>query len=721
MEVRQKLFCLALLLIPLGGLGGQAWADNIITISSTEGAPDDEVTVSIGLTNTDAVASLQVSIPLDENLTLVEGSGQKGSRCSSHSLTVGVKDGVLNVLVYSLSMAAITGNSGEVASFRLKLGNNPTTVALTPSKTVLTSSSGLPVEASAVGGEVTIRCAKAQYSTMEVDFGAVPICSTYQDTVTVTNVGNDDLTLTDLVFSDINVFSSTTSLPLTLEPGASQDLNITYAPVERGSISKTLKVECNSISKLNTIRLKAQPFAVNELHIQDASGISDEEVTVTMSMNNMDAVSGYQVEFQMPEQLEYVANSFGASSQGGESRWQDHVAVASVNNGTLRIIVYSPTDKPFTGEDGVIGSFRVKLVGRYGTELTPSKTVLSATINNSVENVVSAVYGGYIDIQSPTISTDDVLDFGAVPVTEACEQTFTISNSGSAPLTVSRILFNNENLSVSETLPLVVPSGDNRDITVVYGSVEQTAFEATMQIYSNDPDLRLREVTVRGSRFAPNYISIATNDVSAGDNLKVEVSVDNYDPMTGLQFDLTYPGQYFESFDNNVTLTARATGMTVIARQIDANTLRYFCYFLSGGSVAAGSGEVMTIQLKPKNNVIGGSYSVSLSNITFGTTDMANKYAGDETLQSMFEAEDFLLGDVNDNGEIDIGDAVCIVNYLVNKQNTTFNAAAADLNGNNQIDIGDAVMIVNILVGKDNDTAAPVMDIEETTNERDPD
>lgn len=706
----------SLLLLALLSLGMGAWADNVVTISTTEGAPGDEVMVSVSLTNTDAVSSLQVSIPLDENLTLVDGSGQKGTRCSSHSLTVGVKDGVLNVLVYSLSMAAITGNSGEVASFRLKLGNNPTTVALTPSKTVLTSSSGLPVEASAVGGEVTIRCAKAQYSTMEVDFGAVPICSTYQETVTVTNVGNDDLTLTDLVFSDINVFSSTTSLPLTLEPGASQDLNITYAPVERGSISKTLKVECNSISKLNTIRLKAQPFAVNELHIQDASGISDEEVTVTMSMNNMDAVSGYQVEFNLPEQLQYVENSFALSD-----RKQDHTSIASLNGTTLRIIVYSPNDKPLTGNDGVIGTFRVKLIGRYGTELTPSRTVLSATINNSVENVVSAVYGGYIDIQSPTISTDDVLDFGAVPVTEACEQTFTISNFGSAPLTVSRILFNNENLNVSETLPLVVPSGENRDITVVYGSVEQTAFEATMQIYSNDPDLRLREVMVRGSRFAPNYISISTNDVSAGDNLKVEVSVDNYDPMTGLQFDLTYPGQYFESFDNNVTLTARATGMTVIARQIDANTLRYFCYFLSGGSVAAGSGEVMTIQLKPKNNVVGGSYSVSLSNITFGTTDMANKYAGEETLQSMFEAEDFLLGDVNDNGEIDIGDAVCIVNYLVNKLNSVFIEVAADLNGNNQIDIGDAVMVVNILVGKDNDTAAPVMDIEETTNERDPD
>ena len=154
-------------------------------------------------------------------------------------------------------MAAIAGNSGEVASFRLKLGSQPQSVSLTPSKTVLTNGSGTSVEATAESGMVTTRCAKAQYSTMEVDFGEVPIRDTYTQTVTVTNVGNDDLTISNLEFSDINVFSTTTTLPLTVAPGDSKELNITYEPVERGSISKTMKVSCNSVSKLNTITLKA--------------------------------------------------------------------------------------------------------------------------------------------------------------------------------------------------------------------------------------------------------------------------------------------------------------------------------------------------------------------------------------------------------------------------------------------------------------------------------
>ena len=82
-----------------------------------------------------------------------------------------------------------------------------------------------------------------------------------------------------------------------------------------------------------------------------------------------------------------------------------------------------------------------------------------------------------------------------------------------------------------------------------------------------------------------------------------------------------------------------------------------------------------------------------------------------------------LMGDVNDSGLIDIGDAVCIVNHLVNKTNTVFKDQLADLNGNDDIDIGDAVMIVNILVGKTGGSAAPLMTTEEelqTTGNHEP-
>ena len=689
---KYRLYLLLTLLLCFG-MGVRA--DNIVMVSSAEGSPGDEVTISIGLQNTDAVAMMQVCIPLDENLTLVEGSGQLGSRCAGQSLTVGVKDGELNVIVYSMLMTAISGNSGDVASFKLKLSNQPVTVPLTPSKMVLTSPAGQSLDTSMESGHVTIRCAKAQYGTMEVDFGAVPIHSTYQRTVTVTNVGNSDLTITDLMFSDIMTFSSTTILPQTITPGASRQLNITYAPEERGSISKTLNVECNSISKLNTIRLLAQPFAVNELHIQPASGISDEEVTISMSMNNMDAISGYQVEFDLPEQFEYVDNSFELSS-----RKQDHVGLASLNGNKLRLIAYSGTGKPFTGNDGVIGTFKVKLVGRYGTKLTPTKTVLSATINSKVENVVSAVYGGQITIQSPQINCNNSLAFGAVSVTEACEKVFTIRNYGSAPLTISRIVFNNEALSIKESLPLVLPTYGNTNVTVVYSSVEQKAFEATMNIYSNDPDQRMKVVTVSGSRFAPNYMAVSTPDVATTGNLTIEISLNNYDAITGIQFDVQYPTQY-EVFDGNFSVSGRATGMTAATRQIDEQTLRCFCYSLAGAGVEAGSGKVMTLKLRPVgDNALAGNYHVSVSNVKLGTSELTDKYAGGN-LQTSFNVLEVLMGDVNSDGDVTAQDASLVLQAVAAKiELSAIQRHAADVNNDGDITAQDASLILQYVAGK---------------------
>ena len=619
-EISVKTIILSLLLC----FGMGARADNVVTISSPQGAPGEEVSVSISLTNSDAVSSLQVSIPMDENLTLVEGSGQLGSRCSGHSLTVGINDGALQVFIYSMNMAAISGNSGEVATFKVKLGNQPKTVSLSPTKTVLMNTSGMPVTASTENGSVTIKSAKAEYSMMEVDFGEVPIRSTYTKTVRVTNVGNADLVISSLEFSDVNVFSTTTTLPLTVSPGGSGELNITYVPVNRGSIERTLKVGCNSSSKLNTIKLKAQPFAVNELHVQPVSGISDEEVTVPMTMNNMDAISGYQVEFVMPEQLEFVEGSFALSD-----RKQDHTSAVSLNEGVLRIIVYSQNDKPLTGDDGEIGSFKVKLVGRNSVELKPSKAVLSATIDNKVENVISAVYGGQVTISSPRISTDNSLDFGAVSITENAEKTLTVRNYGSAPLTISRVVFDSEDFSIKESLPITIETYRSQSLTVVCNSVEQTSFETKMQIYSNDPDLRMKEVKVTGSRFAPNYFTISTPDVTIEENLSINISVNTYDAISGVQFDLVYPEQYYEPFDDNFILEDRAKGMTVTSRQTSSNTLKYFCYFLSGGSIAAGEGKVLTIQMKPKGESVPvGTYKVNVKDIKLGTSELADKYAG---------------------------------------------------------------------------------------------
>ena len=620
-----------LITICLAALGLYGYADNVVTIGSASGAPGDEVTVSVSLANTDNIAALQLLIPMDEELTYVDGSAALTDRCPSQSVTAGVKDGELSLMIYSMGMTAFTGTEGDVATFRLKLGNLPKNITLSASKLILTDTDGNSVTGSVQNGVVSIRCAKAQYSTTTIDFGRVPIRSTYQRSLTITNVGNEPLEVTGLQFSNyVTKFSSSTQFPLAVAAGGSSTINITYAPEERGTVSETVKVLCNSISKLNTITLKAEPFAVNELHVQPTSGLADEAVTVSLTMNNMDAISGFQFEFNLPAALEYVPNSFVLSD-----RKQDHSIVATENNGLLRIIGYSNNDKPFTGENGELATMKFVLRGRNSVTLKASKSLLTATINDQVTNVCSADYGATITIRSPRISAASTLNMGATPITEDAVKTLSVKNNGNAPLIISRVVFDKADFYVQRQLPLEIGQGQTQALTVVYPSTEEGDFETTMQIYSNDPEQRLWNVKVTGNRFAPNYFNISTADVSAFDNVSIDVAVNTYDPIVGIQFDLTYPSQVYEPFDNNHILESRAEGMSVTWRQIDNNTLRYFCYFLSDNSIAAGDGKVMSLQLRP----IGGGaplgqYTVGVKNIKLGTSEMADKYAGQDSQSS---------------------------------------------------------------------------------------
>jgi surface protein len=57
-----------------------------------------------------------------------------------------------------------------------------------------------------------------------------------------------------------------------------------------------------------------------------------------------------------------------------------------------------------------------------------------------------------------------------------------------------------------------------------------------------------------------------------------------------------------------------------------------------------------------------------------------------------------LLGDVNDDGQVNISDVVTLVNYILGQDPSPFVFEAADVNEDTQINIGDVVALVNIIL-----------------------
>ncbi len=59
-------------------------------------------------------------------------------------------------------------------------------------------------------------------------------------------------------------------------------------------------------------------------------------------------------------------------------------------------------------------------------------------------------------------------------------------------------------------------------------------------------------------------------------------------------------------------------------------------------------------------------------------------------------ADKALLGDANNDGEVNIGDFTAIANYILGERNPNFNTAVADVNNDGHINVGDLTALANI-------------------------
>ena len=673
-------------------LGMGAWADNKVTLSTGTAVPGQEVTIEVSLANSDAVSALQLSIPLDENLTYVANSIQGTTRLSSHQVSAGVKDGELNIMVYSETMANISGNSGAIASFRLLLGDMPGNFALTPSKLLMTDSQKNPLTGSQENGSVTVSTARAQYDTQTITFGRVPIKGSKGRSLRISNIGNEKLTISGVTFADTE-FSTSATFPIEVAAGSSTYMQIDCKPTKRGNLDSKMEVTCNGSSKQNTILLKAEPFAVNELHIDDVAGTSDDEVTINLRMNNQDPILGFHLEFQMPDALKYVDGSFSLSD-----RKEDHEAVVTLQNGLLRIIGYSGSGKAFKNEEGLLGSFRVTLSGRQGVYLRTSKAILTASLDGEPTNVLSDSYSGYVNIVSPKLNANNTLDFGECSMTEAIEKTFTISNNGNADLVISKVLFDNEHLSVKEQLPLTISQWNSKTITVQNTDKSEGDFSSLMQIYSNDPELRMFSVQVTGKTVAPNYMTFSIDDAATLNYVKLTVSMDNYDAIGGLQFDVVSDDGY--TLDNlGVEATSRATGISMTGGQIDKKTLRVVGV-LVGSTIDKGNGKVVTIGLLPSRRLTPGTANLTIKNMKMSSTTMVNRYVGpaEQTVSFMvIDSETLLPGDINRDGTVDSQDINLLVDYIMYKKLNGLDFDRLDVNKDTKVNAADIVAVTRYM------------------------
>lgn len=609
-----------LIILTICCLAVVARAENVVSVSTASGHPLDEVVLQVSLTNDDAATAFQAEIPLGSQLTYVAGSvALNAARVTDHQVTVAVVNGTLKIFAYSLTLSPFVGNEGNLLSFSLRLKNEPGDYTLDMGSTKLSDASGNALPMTTHNGTVTILSPKLGINTTSIDYGHVPIRSEYTQTASVTNVGNEPLTITGITFSDA-VFSCPGLAETTLQAGENANFTFRFAPTVKGAVTANATIVSNSVSGNGTIQLMADPFAVNEIHIGTTTGYCDSIVELPISMNNMESIIGFQIEANLNPALEFV--DFTLSD-----RKADHVATGVVSGTTLRLMAYSPSGAAFVGDDGVVGTVRFRLHGLYGNYyLNPSKAVLADVMG---EDVLSQKYQGYVTVRSPRIIGNSVLYFGSSSVTETVTQEYLVNNNGDASMRIDQVIFDQEGFLVAESLPLTVAQYANTTLHVSYNREQAGQFDALMKIYSNDPQNGLKNVVLSGNRYEPNSLDISADPFSLGnDEVAVALALHNYTDIVALQADFTYPYHDFSVSPADFRLTERFANHSLYATALNDSTYRILVLSMQNGAVDGQEGVVLNATLHPRSTPMEDEYMVSVSNIVLSDRAGDNRFSG---------------------------------------------------------------------------------------------
>jgi hypothetical protein len=344
-------------------------------------------------------------------------------------------------------------------------------------------------------------------------------------------------------------------------------------------------------------------LAVNELHVVPDSGRSGYPVKISFTINNTDQFTSFQFDIILPSVLTFVEDSVWLF------RKTNHLLIANqINQQTLRIVAYSPSNQPFTGNDGEIVRIMFNLNGSAGSyAIGLSNVVLSNPIG---VNILTGYYPGYVNIISPDISGETNIDFGEVSVLDTISYNYPLSNTGNDTLIVTE--FNSpEAYFWNETsLPQRIPPGENQIFNLKFHNINKGQYSETYTIRSNDPDEDPFYVAVTAISFTPNYMLIQNAEVFAGDTVTLKIDVNNYEQFFEFQVDIDFPAS-LTYLDNSAALTDRKQDHSLFDALLTSNKLRLFTFSLSQLPFLGDFGTVVTMNFIAGNDT--GTFPLHLS------------------------------------------------------------------------------------------------------------
>ncbi|MFZ3329303.1 MAG: choice-of-anchor D domain-containing protein, partial [Candidatus Acidiferrales bacterium] len=355
---------------------------------------------------------------------------------------------------YSVSGVAVPLNIGAGSNASFAATFAPTSAGATSgSISIVSNAPGSPASVALSGTGVQGQLGAAPST---VNFGSVNVGSNGSQTITLTNSGSASLTISQATASGTGFSISGITTPLTLGAAQSTSFTAKFAPSAAGSVS-------GSVSIVNT----------------------SPNSPITVSLSGSGTATAPQLTIS-PANVSYGNVAVGSSVP-------QTITLTNSGNGTLTVTQASASGTgfsvggaswPMTISAGSSGSFSAVFAPTSAGAATGSISVVSNAPGSPAAVALSGT-----GVQGQLGASPSSVNFGSVNVGSSGSQTVTLTNSGSASLTISQATASGAAFSVSGiTTPLTLGAGQSTSFTAKFSPTSAGSVSGSVSLSNNGPN-----------------------------------------------------------------------------------------------------------------------------------------------------------------------------------------------------------------------------------------
>ena len=371
--------------------------------------------------------------------------------------------------------------------------------------------------------------------------------------------------------------------------------------------------------------------------------------------------------------------------------------------------------EPIGGSEQTLDLAEIPALTYGATSYTlPQKTIEGLSLGWSIEdtslaklsgNVLTVYKAGTTTLTAVNYGNNTYLPFtrtftltvNKAPLTITANDCMKEQGKANPELTVSYSGFiNGDDASVLTTQPIVSTTATTSSPVGTYPITVSGAEAENYDFTYVNGTLTVVDEIVYNNHLYANAVMLRS-----GKEQTIALQLDNENAFIACEFYLQLPDGISIEKDEDDYLVAdivseRSNRHAFEARDEGNGLYHFLCYSTRNNAFKGNSGDFITLSLVADDDLAPSDYSAEIKDIIFSDENKTQFTLVNSTFN--ITVVNYTLGDVNDDGKINVMDVVEMVGYIMSDSSDNFVFAAADIDGNNTVNVMDLVNLVEMIM-----------------------